>query len=92
MKTTRTNRLVYSVESPCDIHPTATEDLDLVVDLVAEAIWDVSDRNSVNKSDIKNEILFELKEGEDYTYFVAYDDDYHMEYIKVHFLRLVERA
>lgn len=92
MKTIRTNHLVYSVEAPCDIHPTATEDLDLVVDLVAEAIWDVSDRNSVDKDYIKSEILAQLEDGEDYTYFVAYDDDYHMEYIKVHFLRLVERA
>lgn len=92
MKTIRTNHLVYSVEAPCDIHPTATEDLDLVVDLVAEAIWDVGDHNRVDKDDIKSEILAQLEDGEDYTYFVAYDDDYHMEYIKVHFLRLVERA
>ena len=92
MKTIRTNHLVYSVEAPCDIHPTATEDLDLVVDLVAEAIWDVSDRNNVDKDYIKSEILDQLEDGEDYTYFIAYDDDYHMEYIKVHFLRLVERA
>ena len=92
MKTIRTNHLIYSVEAPCDIHPTATEDLDLVVDLVAAAIWDVSDRNSVDKDYIKSEILDQLEDGEDYTYFIAYDDDYHMEYIKVHFLRLVERA
>lgn len=92
MKTIRTNHLVYSVEAPCDIYPTATEDLDLVVDLVAEAIWDVSDRNSVDKDYIKSEILAQLEDGEDYTYFIAYDDDYHMEYIKVHFLHLVERA
>lgn len=92
MKTTRTDRLVYSVESPCDIHPTATEDIDLVVDLVEEAIWEIGTHNSVNPESIRAELLEELEAGEDYTYFVAYDDDYHMEYIKVHFLRLVERA
>ena len=92
MKTISTNHLIYSVEAPYDIHPTATEDLNLVIDLVAEAIWNVSDYNSVNKNYIKSEILAGLEDGEDYTYFIAYDDDYHMEYIKVHFLRLVERA
>ena len=92
MKTISTNYLIYSVETPYDIHPTATEDLNLVIDLVAEAIWNVSDYNSVNKNYIKSEILAGLEDGEDYTYFIAYDDDYHMEYIKVHFLRLVERA
>ena len=92
MKTTRTNRLIYSVESPYNDYPTITEDLNLVIDLVAEAIWDVSDYNSVNKNYIKSEILAGLKDGEDYTCFIAYDDDCHMEYIKVHFLRLVERA
>lgn len=92
MKTISTNHLIYSVEAPYSIHPIATEDLNLVIDLVAEAIWDVSDYNSVNKNYIKSEILAGLEDGEDSTYFTAYDDDCHMEYIKVHFLHMVERA
>lgn len=92
MKTTRTNRLIYSIESPYNDYPTVTDDLDLSVDLVAEAIWDISDSNIVNDNYIKSEILARLKDGEDYACFIAYDDNCHMEYIKVHFLHMVERA
>lgn len=92
MKTITTNRLIYFVEPSCDIYPIATEDLDLAVEFIVEAINEIGDYNSADPDYIKSDILESLANDEKSTFFIAYDDDDHMESVKISFLRLVERA
>ena len=92
MKTITTNRLIYFVETSCDIYPIATEDLDLAVEFIVKAINEIGDYNSADPDYIKSDILESLANDEKSTFFIAYDDDDHMESVKISFLRLVERA
>ena len=92
MKTIDTNHLVYFVETSCDIYPIATEDLDLAIEFIVKAINEIGDYNSADPDYIKSDILDSLANDEKSTFFIAYDDDDHMESVKISFLRLVERA